>query len=190
MNKAALAIIITLGLCAQLASAGQHGEGRQQGRMTRQSPHCGMGRGGDGCPMIPGAERMARALRNPETAEKIGLSEEQHEQIKAIWREHKKAAIDMEAEMESARKTLGNLLEADITDREAIDEAIQTVSSARATMMRASIHAGLDVKALLTPAQIETLKAMREEFRSDGNSRRRSDRERKHGKGKDKAPEA
>ena len=98
-------------------------------------------------------QRLAKAL---------GLSEEQREQIKAIFRKHRDEIAPLRKEMVSGRRELRNLIQSDKPDEAAI--RVQTgkiaATSGDLAVLRAKVSR--EVRMVLTPEQIRKFRDLQE----------------------------
>jgi Spy/CpxP family protein refolding chaperone len=132
--------------------AGQGG-GRGQGMMG----HGMMGPGGPGMRGGPGGP-AGFPLRE------LGLTEAQHEQVKAIMESHRDEQKAVGDKMQAARKALHAAITADAFNEAAIRAAAVEIGAAEgdAAVLQAKIHG--EVIAILTPEQLKKAKELRAEM--------------------------
>lgn len=107
---------------------------------------------------------LARMVRNPEFRQRLGISEQQAQQIQTQTFNFRKEQIQDHANIALKRLELQNLLSATNPDRNAINQALEEISAARLTQAKAAINFHLDMRAALTPDQWQKLRQMRQEF--------------------------
>ena len=95
-------------------------------------------------------------------AKALGLSDEQKEQVKAIFRKHRDETAPLRKEMVSGRRELRNLIQSDKPDEAAIREQVKKIAatSGNLAVRRATIFQ--EVRAVLTPEQIRKFRALQE----------------------------
>lgn len=116
----------------------------------------------------PGLERMR---------EEVGLSDQQAEELRTLFSQHRKAAIRQRADLQVARVELQELIHAATLDEKAIAAKVKAVSDLQAAALRARVEGQLAVQKVLTPEQREKLKDLRPQLgegrRPGGEGRRR-----------------
>ena len=95
-------------------------------------------------------------------AKALGLSEEQKEQIKAIFRKHRDETAPLRKEMMSGRRELRNLIRADKPDEAAIREQVKKIAATGGDLAVRRAKMAQEVRAVLTPEQIEKFRALQE----------------------------
>ena len=85
--------------------------------------------------------------------ERAPLSDEQRRRIEDIHYSHRKHAIEMKANLESATLELGRLMHADSPDRRAIDAQIDRMAGMRASLLKERVAGMFEVRSVLTPEQ-------------------------------------
>jgi Spy/CpxP family protein refolding chaperone len=118
-----------------------------------------------GHPMGAGRQGMApmRAM-----GDRLGLTDEQRKRIEDIRFNHRKKAITIRAEVESARLELGRLLHADAPDSRAIDNQIDRLAQLRAGLAKDRVAGMLEMRTVLTPEQRKEWREMRRGMRGWG----------------------
>lgn len=108
----------------------------------------GPGRRGHGRGFGPGG---------PEMAERLGLSDEQKEQMKALRERHREALKPLFEAAREAHQAYEKALDAENADPAQVGQAALAMKAARAKLEAA--HEGMfeEVKAILTPEQVEKL---------------------------------
>jgi Spy/CpxP family protein refolding chaperone len=102
--------------------------------------------------------------KNPELAQKVGLSDEQTQQLDKISYESQLKMIDLRATIEKEELTLGQQLRADHPNEDEVLGQVDKVSQARAAVERARVQTMLATRNVLTPDQWKKLKAARMDF--------------------------
>lgn len=132
-----------------------------------------MERGGaEAMPLPPGGDAIyfrARTMhgpmgewwKNPELAQKVGLSDEQTQKLDKISYESQLQMIDLRATLEKEQLMLGQQLQADRPNEDAVLGQVDKVSQARAAVERARVQTMLATRNVLTADQWKKLKAAR-----------------------------
>lgn len=95
--------------------------------------------------------------------DELGLEPKQKEKVQAILDASKKKREESFANLRKAHQELRALLDKDSPDQTAIDRQVEKIGTMRTEEQKAMLHTMLGVRAELTPAQREKLKAMRRE---------------------------
>ncbi len=103
--------------------------------------------------------------RNPEIAEKIGLSDQQKQQLEKISLNGRLKMIDLRADLEKQHVVLGPMLRAFHPNEDQVLAQIEKVSQAQAALEKERVQTMLDSRNVLTEEQWNKLKNMRMEFR-------------------------
>lgn len=111
-----------------------------------------------------GSKMIPRLLDNPEAQEKLGLSDAQVSQIKAIELAAEKQEVDLEAQTRKARIDLREAMQADDTERDKVMSLLEDVGKAELALKKLQTGKMLDVKAVLTPEQREKARNLRKEM--------------------------
>jgi Spy/CpxP family protein refolding chaperone len=116
----------------------------------------GMGMGG---PMGEMGMRgpMGEWWKNPELAQKVGLSDEQTQQLDKISYESRLKMIDLRATLEKEQLMLGRQLQADHPNEDEALGQVDKVSQARAAVERARVQTMLSTRNVLTVEQWKKL---------------------------------
>jgi Spy/CpxP family protein refolding chaperone len=113
-------------------------------------------------------------LNDPEIRQKVGISSEQVAKIRQQELTFRKSEIRQRADLEVKRIDLRELLEADKSDRVAIDRQLQEISTSQLAMAKLRVDFRLNMKDALTPEQREKLKqALRDRSQGRGGPGRR-----------------
>jgi len=108
-------------------------------------------------------------------ADKINLDESTLEAIKEKVYQGKKEAIELEARLKSQKLDLHRELDRPNPNRSRVMNLIEDVGSLKMKLKKQRVGLMLDVRAMLTPAQIKELKKMKREFKRR-KMKRRGDR--------------
>lgn len=101
--------------------------------------------------------------KRPLIAERIGLTEEQSDEIEKVFVEARPKLIDLKADLEKKQFALQQAMEGKSVDREDVEDKIDAVEKARAELQKTRALMVLDMKRILKPEQWERLKRMQEE---------------------------
>jgi len=96
-------------------------------------------------------------------AEELELSKAQVSKIEGILLECEKARIQREAERKLAEVELRAMLRSEKIDREKLRKQVEKIGRLDAQLKLIDLEGMLDVKAVLTPEQIEKVKAIKKE---------------------------
>ena len=130
----------------------------------------GMRRGGPGMGMRgPGPGKW---WKNPELAQKLGLTDDQVSKMEKIFQDHRLKLIDLHASLEKQEVLLGPMIEADHPDEDRVLSQIDQVAQARAELEKANARILLGIRNVLTPDQWKKLQAERQ----TGRMQRREER--------------
>jgi Spy/CpxP family protein refolding chaperone len=112
--------------------------------------------------------------QGPRLAKELGLSKEQTEQVKAIFRKHRDEAAPLRKEMVSGRRELRNLIQSDKPDEAAIREQAKKIAATDGNLAVLRARMSQEVRAVLTPEQIRKFRALQEkrDRRIDGRMNR------------------
>jgi Spy/CpxP family protein refolding chaperone len=128
-------------------------------------------------PMGPGrmmwfhGRGMGQLWRNPEVAEKIGLSDQQKQQLEKISQDSRLMMIDLRADLEKQQVILGPMLQTYHPNEAQVIAQVEKVSQARAALEKARVQTMLASRGVLTEDQWNKLKDTRAGFHQ--NFRRR-----------------
>jgi Spy/CpxP family protein refolding chaperone len=102
---------------------------------------------------------------DPDVIERVGLTELQIDQIDQIAFDWKEQKIDLKAEVERAELEVWRLLDRDVIDEEAAEEAVDEMVDARCALERGEQEHRLEVAKVLNREQRQELMRMKEEFK-------------------------
>jgi Spy/CpxP family protein refolding chaperone len=92
-------------------------------------------------------------LLRPEVQKELAITAEQRQKLEDIQFNSEKEAIQHRAALQVLHMELSRLINSENTDRAAIDKKIQEVAQEEAFLMRSSINARLNTRAILTTDQ-------------------------------------
>jgi protein CpxP len=92
----------------------------------------------------------------------LGLSKEQKDQIKTLFRKNHEEMAPLRKEIVSERRDMRNLILSDKPDEAAIREQAKKIAATTGEIAVRRAKATQEVRALLTPEQIEKFKALQE----------------------------
>jgi Spy/CpxP family protein refolding chaperone len=143
------------------AQGGVPGERRGSGMMERGGQAGGMQRG-------MGRETMlANFVSNPRMAEHLGLSSNQVADLRAKMDVIKKDKIQVRAELEIAGMEQAKLLSAEQIDEAALKAAVEKTGGIHTRLAMLEIQPIVELKKILTPAQIAMARDMMRERMRD-----------------------
>ena len=100
--------------------------------------------------------------RGPWMAKALGLSKEQTEQVKAIFRIHRDEIAPLRKEMVSERRELRNLIQSDKPDEAVIREQVKKIAATGGDLAVRWAKMSQEVRTVLTPEQIQKFRALQE----------------------------
>jgi len=106
---------------------------------------------------------MGQWWRNPELVEKIGLSDQQKQQLDKLSLDSRLKTIDLRADLEKQQVILGPMLQTYHPDEAQVLAQVEKVSQARAALEKARVQAMLGSRNVLTKEQWNKLKESRME---------------------------
>lgn len=124
----------------------------------------GMGMGGPMMGQVTMRAGMDEWWKNPELAQKVGLSDAQVEQLDNISYDSRMKMIDLRATLEKEQLTLRHELQTDHPNEDEVLGQVDKVSQARAAVMKAHVQTMLATRNVLTPEQWKKLQAARRTF--------------------------
>jgi periplasmic protein CpxP/Spy len=129
--------------------------------------------GGCGCSQRDGGWK-GHGPQGDRLAKELDLSREQTEQVKAIFRKHRDETAPLRKEMVSGRRELRNLTQSDKLDETAIREQVKKIAATSGDLAVRRARVSQEVRALLTPEQIQKFRALQEkrDRRIDGRMKR------------------
>ena len=108
---------------------------------------------------------MGQWWRNPALAEKIGLTDQQKQQLEKISQSSRLKMIDLRADLEKQRVILGPMLQSYRPNEAQVLAQVEKVSQARAALEKGRIQAMLACRNVLTQDQWNKLRESRMGFR-------------------------
>ena len=95
-------------------------------------------------------------------AKALGLSGEQREQIKAIFRKHHDEIAPLRRKMVTDRRELRNLAQADKPDEAVLREQVKKIAATEGDLAVLRASMSREVRSVLTPGQVQKFKALQE----------------------------
>ena len=123
-----------------------------------------------------GMDPIVFAITRPQVVEKLGLTDEQKEKLKAVTDRVKGGGREAMKKVREATMKQFDLMKADKVDEAAVMKAIDEVFELRKQMAKDQVRRVIEIKAILTPEQIAKA---REEMKKDFEAR--GDRGPRHG---------
>lgn len=102
---------------------------------------------------------------DPDIQQKVGLSPEQVDQIKALYAGHRPRMIDLRSDLRERQLELEQLLEAPTVDEAALGQKIDEVTAARAELDKERLTTLAAVRNVLSAEQYGKLRSMECHFR-------------------------
>lgn len=106
--------------------------------------------------------------RGHRLAKALGLSKEQTEQIKTIFRKHRDEIAPLRKEMVSERRELRNLIQSDKPDEAALREQAKKIAATSGNLAVRRAKMFQEMRTVLTPEQIQKFRALQEKRHSNG----------------------
>lgn len=123
-------------------------------------------RGGDRSDRCACSEREdgweGHGHRGHRLAKALGLSKEQKEQIKAIFRKHRDEIAPLRNEMVSERRELRNLILSDKPDEAVLREQAKKIAATSGDLAVRRAKMFQEVRTVLTPEQLKKFRALQE----------------------------
>ena len=120
----------------------------------------GFGAGGPMMGMMRGPWE-GKWWKNPELAQKIGLTGDQISKMETIFQDHRLQLIDLHAALEKAEVVLEPMINADHPDEQQTLAQIDKVAQARANLEKSNARMLFAIRNVLTPEQWKKLQAER-----------------------------
>ena len=95
-------------------------------------------------------------------AKALGLSKEQTEQVKTIFRKHRDEIAPLRKEMVSERRELRNLIQSDKPDEAVLREQVKKIAATSGDLAVRRAKMSQEVRTVLTPEQIQKFRALQE----------------------------
>lgn len=108
---------------------------------------------------------MGMWWKNPDVAQKIGLTDDQTQKIEKTFQDFRLQLIDLHANLEKQETLLQPLVDADQPDEAKVMAQVDRVAAARASLEKANAQMMLAIRRVLTPDQWKKLKEGRPERR-------------------------
>jgi Spy/CpxP family protein refolding chaperone len=100
--------------------------------------------------------------RGHRLAKALGLSKEQSEQIKAIFRKHRDEIAPLRNKMVSERRELRKLIQSDKPDEAVLREQVKKIAATGGDLAVRWAKVAQEVRTVLTPEQIQKFRALQE----------------------------
>lgn len=100
--------------------------------------------------------------KNPELAQKLGLSDDQISKMEKIFQDHRLQLIDLHAALEKQEVILDPMINADHPDEQQTLGQIDKVAQARANLEKSNARMLFAIRNVLTPEQWKKLQSERE----------------------------
>lgn len=127
--------------------------GPRQGKQGRFKQAPGPVQGPQGGPLD--------GLRDPQVAERLGISTDQRKKIEAAVQEHRLKQIDLRAALEKAQVTMQPLMNADSPDEGKVLSQIDRVHQAQAELQKDEVRLQLEIRRVLSADQWKRLQQER-----------------------------
>lgn len=101
---------------------------------------------------------LARFIDNPKVKTELGLTDAQVDAIKTKTQAAKDSAKGQRESLQAARKQLGDLVGAEKPDANLMDAKLDDIGRMQTQLTKQLIHAEIDIKAILTPDQLQKVK--------------------------------
>ena len=106
---------------------------------------------------------LGRLLKSPAMRERLGFTAEQAAKIEAQESAFAKARIQNRASLQLKRMELDELVNAEKTDRAAIDKKLRELQDAQTAAHKAMIEHRLAMREMITPEQREKMRELMQE---------------------------
>ncbi len=102
----------------------------------------------------------------------LNLSPDQQAQIKAIRRQNREARIIAGGRLQRAQRELDEAIYADNVDEAIVEERQRELAAAQSEIVRVETQGQLNIRRVLTPEQLGTLRELRQQARTARQARR------------------
>ena len=164
-GRAALLFALALSLFLIIFSGAQ---ARAQGGEAEQQPQPQQG--------DPAQATGAREGRGRDPLRELNLTLDQLQQIRAIREQNREEWRAVRQRLGEAFRALDEAVYADNVNDALIEERARELGAAQAAVSRMRAFTELKIRRLLTPEQLNTLRALRQEARAEGRNTRRENR--------------
>ena len=120
-----------------------------------------------GAAFAAGRERPRPARDRAALRQELGLTAEQESQLRSLRQEGRKAAIRRRADLRLARVELNEAMQSPSVDEGAVRAKAKQLADLRSAQFQASVETRLALGKILTPEQMEKLRAQRSERKAD-----------------------
>jgi Spy/CpxP family protein refolding chaperone len=108
----------------------------------------------------PGPRAAQRGDLESRLKERIGLTDEQVEQVRKLRHEHQKAEVQRQADLQVARMELNELFRAPMVDEKAVAAKLKAVGDLEFAALKARVDQRLALRKLVSPEQAEQLEKL------------------------------
>ena len=158
---------LVIGLCVASLAVAQPGFGRGQGQGAGFQRGEGPGQG-HGFGMHRGAgQGFGQIWKNSELAEKIGLTDEQKDQLETLHFNADKERVKQDAKIKLLSMDIERETQSDEPNIDVITQKVKELHSIKADLEISRITLPIGTKKILTSEQVEQLKELREEKRKE-----------------------
>jgi Spy/CpxP family protein refolding chaperone len=114
-------------------------------------------RGGERMGMTPMGAPFGMWWKNPDVAQKIGLTDDQAQRIDKTFQEHRLKLIDLHADLEKQEALLQPLVDADQPDEAKVMAQVDKAAQARAALEKSNASMMLAIRRVLSAEQWKKL---------------------------------
>lgn len=108
----------------------------------------------------PGPRPVPRGDLESQLKERIGLADEQVEQVRKLRVEHQKAEVQRQAALQVARMELNELFRAPMVDEKAIAAKLKVVGDLEFAVLKARVDQRLALRKVVSPEQAEQIEKL------------------------------
>ncbi len=108
----------------------------------------------------PGPRPAPRGDLESQLKERIGLADEQVEQVRKLRVEHQKAEVQRQAALQVARMELNELFRAPMVDEKAIAAKLKVVGDLEFAVLKARVDQRLALRKVVSPEQAEQIEKL------------------------------
>ncbi len=112
-------------------------------------------------------------------ADELGLKPDKREALRELYYTTQKKVIPLKSQVEVAKVELKHALDAPTPDRAQVMKRLEALSAAELGLKKAKLGLMLDVRALLTPEQVQQLRKLQRQHRKNRRQRREGKRKRR-----------
>lgn len=108
----------------------------------------------------PGPRPAPRGDLESQLKARIGLTEEQAEQVRKLRLEHQKAEVQRQADLQVARMELNELFRAPMVDEKAVAAKLKVVGDLEFAVLKARVDQRLALRKVVSPEQAEQIEKL------------------------------